>query len=523
MIFVFFDVGLTLVLRLFRGENIFLPHREHIYQRIQQAGWSHSSVSLFHAALSVLACILAIPTLLSGNTATTYPAHVFWVVLIALYALLPLWLKRRAEQEAVALHEDRPAQPLSTTRRSGHHSVAGGSSSTTCAQAGHQVITVAPHPHYPYPDRDRFFSSGVGRGRRRVDVRLGGTWDTGVDGERILRVPYLHSGSSMARQMLDQAVSAAGAMSAVIDRLRGRMRPDVVISTTPALPFLLAGDTLSRLLKVPHVAEVRDAWPDLISEMSLVTGALGQVSAEYDYQHNRTSTAAGPVHPRATPCRSRRRHHRRFPATPRAAGSDRRGGAQRSLTGRTRRRLGADGHRCSSGHRPVRGEPQRICSPRRWRETDMDSTCSTSAPSVDPRTSAPRSVPWPARKESVYASSATASTRKPSRPWRLKRTPRRILRPACRGGTRRPLEMGRCRTRQSQLHSNPTNTRSRRSSTHSWPGRFRSSGLLPAKPADIITSTSAGMVASPGDIDSVAAAMTKMRQRIEAEADVRHR
>ncbi|MDN5759232.1 MAG: hypothetical protein L0H59_11995, partial [Tomitella sp.] len=141
---------------------------------------------------------------------------------------------------------------------------------------GHEVITVAPHPHYPYPDRAGFFGSKVGRGRRRVDVRLGGTWDTGVDGERILRVPYLHSGSSMARQLLDQTVSATGAMSAVIDRLRGRMRPDVIISTTPALPFLLAGDTLSRLLRVPHVAEVRDAWPDLISEMNLVTGALGK-------------------------------------------------------------------------------------------------------------------------------------------------------------------------------------------------------------------------------------------------------
>src|SRR5699024_6129880 len=134
----------------------------------------------------------------------------------------------------------------------------------------------APHPHYPYPDRDRFFGSKVGRGRRRVDVRLGGTWDTGVDGERILRVPYLHSGSSMARQMLDQTVSATGAMSAVIDRLRGRMKPDVIVSTTPALPFLLAGDALSRLLRVPHVAEVRDAWPDLISEMNLITGALGK-------------------------------------------------------------------------------------------------------------------------------------------------------------------------------------------------------------------------------------------------------
>ncbi|SDS14041.1 Glycosyltransferase involved in cell wall bisynthesis [Brevibacterium sandarakinum] len=142
--------------------------------------------------------------------------------------------------------------------------------------AGHQVITVAPHPHYPYPDRNGFFGSRVGRGRTRVDVRLGGTWDTGIDGERILRVPYLHSGSSMARQILDQTVSATGAMSAVVDRLRGRMRPDVIVSTTPALPFLLAGDSLSRILHVPHVAEVRDAWPDLISEMNLVTGALGK-------------------------------------------------------------------------------------------------------------------------------------------------------------------------------------------------------------------------------------------------------
>lgn len=141
---------------------------------------------------------------------------------------------------------------------------------------GHDVITVAPHPHYPYPDRDRFFGSKVGRGRRRVDMRLGGTWDTGVDGERILRVPYLHSGSSMARQLLDQTVSATGAWAAVVDRLRGRMKPDVIVSTTPALPFLLAGDALSRLLRVPHVAEVRDAWPDLISEMNLVTGALGR-------------------------------------------------------------------------------------------------------------------------------------------------------------------------------------------------------------------------------------------------------
>lgn len=100
LIFVLFDVGLTLVLRLFQGENIFLPHRRHIYQKIQQAGWSHGSVSIFHAALCILACILSVPTLVAGNTATTYPSHVFWAALLALYTLLPMWLWRRADKEA---------------------------------------------------------------------------------------------------------------------------------------------------------------------------------------------------------------------------------------------------------------------------------------------------------------------------------------------------------------------------------------------------------------------------------------
>lgn len=101
MVFVIFDVGVTLALRLFKGENILLPHRMHIYQRIQQAGWSHGSVSLFHAALSVLACVLAVPTLLAGNTPATYPSHVFWAVLLALYALVPMWLHRRETAKAV--------------------------------------------------------------------------------------------------------------------------------------------------------------------------------------------------------------------------------------------------------------------------------------------------------------------------------------------------------------------------------------------------------------------------------------
>lgn len=142
---------------------------------------------------------------------------------------------------------------------------------------GHEIVVAAPHPHYPYTRRDEFFGSRVGHRRTRVEARLGGSWDTGEFGERIIRVPYLHSGASMARQMLDQTVAAAAAVSTSLRSMRGTQRPDVIISTTPALPTLLAGDVVSRLLHVPHIAEVRDAWPDLIHELSLVTNATGRL------------------------------------------------------------------------------------------------------------------------------------------------------------------------------------------------------------------------------------------------------
>lgn len=141
---------------------------------------------------------------------------------------------------------------------------------------GHEIVVAAPHPHYPYTCRDEFFGSGVGRRRARVRASLAGSWDTGEFGERVIRVPYLRSGASMARQILDQAVAAFGAVSTSLRIMRGANRPDVIISTTPGLPTLLAGDFLSRVLGVPHVAEVRDAWPDLIHELSLVTNATGR-------------------------------------------------------------------------------------------------------------------------------------------------------------------------------------------------------------------------------------------------------
>lgn len=39
------DAIYTLIRRLMRGENIFKAHRSHLYQRLQQAGWSHAQVA----------------------------------------------------------------------------------------------------------------------------------------------------------------------------------------------------------------------------------------------------------------------------------------------------------------------------------------------------------------------------------------------------------------------------------------------------------------------------------------------
>ena len=45
------DSGLTILLRLFNKENIFLPHRKHLYQRLNLAGLKHSSITLIYFIL----------------------------------------------------------------------------------------------------------------------------------------------------------------------------------------------------------------------------------------------------------------------------------------------------------------------------------------------------------------------------------------------------------------------------------------------------------------------------------------
>ncbi|MDK8346577.1 glycosyltransferase family 4 protein [Brevibacterium sp. UMB1308A] len=122
---------------------------------------------------------------------------------------------------------------------------------------GHEVAVCAPVPHYPL-------------GRRFTQDKVW-VWEPGAHGEQILRVPYVPYSGSMAVQMLDQAISSLAEVFATT--YMRTHKPDVVISTTPGLPMLFAGVVASRTLRVPHIAEVRDAWPDLIWQTKLVDSA----------------------------------------------------------------------------------------------------------------------------------------------------------------------------------------------------------------------------------------------------------
>lgn len=79
-----FDGAFTILLRLLQGKNIFLAHREHLYQRLLMAGFSHQKVSLINYAISVILGLFALTILLSVNL-------ISFLVLIAGFMVLLLW------------------------------------------------------------------------------------------------------------------------------------------------------------------------------------------------------------------------------------------------------------------------------------------------------------------------------------------------------------------------------------------------------------------------------------------------
>lgn len=124
------------------------------------------------------------------------------------------------------------------------------------AEQGHRVTVLAPPPHYP---------AGRVPEEHRVSLRAGSVQrpHRGVTVRRVRHMPHY---GDIATRTLDHLVAAASSINVASSRLvRGISGPTVVVATAPAIESLLAGQALARRFGVPFVAEMRDAWPDLVA------------------------------------------------------------------------------------------------------------------------------------------------------------------------------------------------------------------------------------------------------------------
>ena len=55
-----FDAGLTFLRRVVRRENVFLPHRTHLYQRLAATGWPARRIVLLYGGLTLIGLVLGI-------------------------------------------------------------------------------------------------------------------------------------------------------------------------------------------------------------------------------------------------------------------------------------------------------------------------------------------------------------------------------------------------------------------------------------------------------------------------------
>ncbi len=120
--------------------------------------------------------------------------------------------------------------------------------------AGHAVDVLAPPPHYP-----------TGRLRPEHKRLRAGTTHVSDSGGRVRRVRYLRHSGDLVTRTLDHAAAAADSYRQAARAIRRGHRPDVVIATAPALESLIAGRLLAHRFRLPLVAEMRDAWPDLVA------------------------------------------------------------------------------------------------------------------------------------------------------------------------------------------------------------------------------------------------------------------
>ncbi len=84
------DASWTLARRLWRGERIWEPHKQHGYQRLVESGWGHRRTALAAYGLMVVCLLLG---LVAGRLPVTGQLSVLAVLSIG-YAALFIWIER---------------------------------------------------------------------------------------------------------------------------------------------------------------------------------------------------------------------------------------------------------------------------------------------------------------------------------------------------------------------------------------------------------------------------------------------
>jgi UDP-N-acetylmuramyl pentapeptide phosphotransferase/UDP-N-acetylglucosamine-1-phosphate transferase len=100
------DTGVTLLRRLIAGETWYEPHRDHTYQRLVRAGWSHvQTTALVAVVIAVCAALGAVS--LRGSAPARAVADAALAAVLVAYVVAPLLLAGRRSQAAPAA----PAAP----------------------------------------------------------------------------------------------------------------------------------------------------------------------------------------------------------------------------------------------------------------------------------------------------------------------------------------------------------------------------------------------------------------------------
>ncbi|AHI19525.1 colanic acid biosynthesis glycosyl transferase wcaI [Corynebacterium casei LMG S-19264] len=140
-------------------------------------------------------------------------------------------------------------------------------------EQGHLVTVIAPPPHYNRsPSLGEWWKSGSFRARTEHE--------TINHAETVVRTGFFPAGRSLTQRILNQAAVAAAALW-VIGKKPGVLRnyqPDLIIGSVPALPTSVVTYIASKRFKAPYVIDLRDAWPDLISEHERWNSGLGDPS-----------------------------------------------------------------------------------------------------------------------------------------------------------------------------------------------------------------------------------------------------